>query len=112
MKVSSLKFPGVFIIEPRIFEDKRGHFLETFQAQRYSAVWDSPKICPGQSILFPTGSSARPALSTAAAPRQVSLHRPGGHLRRGLGHPEELSKLWEMDQYGLRFPGIPAVVRS
>jgi dTDP-4-dehydrorhamnose 3,5-epimerase len=44
MKVSSLKFPGVFIIEPRIFEDKRGHFLETFQVQRYSEFGIPPKF--------------------------------------------------------------------
>ena len=35
MKVSHTKLKGCVIIEPRIFGDDRGFFLETFQAARY-----------------------------------------------------------------------------
>ena len=35
MKVSHTKLKGCVIIEPRIFGDNRGFFLETFQAARY-----------------------------------------------------------------------------
>jgi dTDP-4-dehydrorhamnose 3,5-epimerase len=35
MKVSHTKLKGCVIIEPRVFGDKRGFFLETFQAVRY-----------------------------------------------------------------------------
>ncbi|MDB4194532.1 dTDP-4-dehydrorhamnose 3,5-epimerase [Gammaproteobacteria bacterium] len=35
MKVSHLKLKGCAIIEPRVFGDDRGFFLETFQAVRY-----------------------------------------------------------------------------
>lgn len=35
MKVTDTELPGVRIIEPRVFGDARGFFLETFQAQRY-----------------------------------------------------------------------------
>ena len=35
MKVSHSKLKGCVIIEPRIFGDERGFFLETFQAVRY-----------------------------------------------------------------------------
>lgn len=35
MKVTQSKLEGCRIIEPRVFGDERGFFLETFQAQRY-----------------------------------------------------------------------------
>lgn len=35
MNVISTQLPGVLIIEPKIFGDERGFFLETFQAERY-----------------------------------------------------------------------------
>jgi dTDP-4-dehydrorhamnose 3,5-epimerase len=36
MNVIETKLPGVVIIEPRVFGDERGFFLETFQQQRYT----------------------------------------------------------------------------
>lgn len=35
MNVISTSLPGVVIIEPKVFGDDRGFFLETFQAERY-----------------------------------------------------------------------------
>ena len=35
MKVEELDVPGVLLITPRVFEDRRGFFLETYQRQRY-----------------------------------------------------------------------------
>jgi len=35
MIVTELRLPGVKLIEPRVFGDQRGFFLETFQAERY-----------------------------------------------------------------------------
>jgi len=35
MKISHSKLEGCVIIEPRVFGDERGFFLETFQAARY-----------------------------------------------------------------------------
>ena len=35
MKISHSKLKGCVIIEPRVFGDERGFFLETFQADRY-----------------------------------------------------------------------------
>lgn len=36
MKVIPVDLPGLVLIEPRLFKDLRGYFLETYQAQRYS----------------------------------------------------------------------------
>ena len=37
MNIIETAIPGVLIIEPEIFGDARGFFLETFQAERYAA---------------------------------------------------------------------------
>ncbi|MGO9832261.1 MAG: dTDP-4-dehydrorhamnose 3,5-epimerase [Myxococcaceae bacterium] len=38
MNVTPTKLPGVLLVEPRVFGDARGFFLETFQAERYAAA--------------------------------------------------------------------------
>lgn len=35
MKVLETEIPEVLIVEPRVFGDQRGYFLETFQTERY-----------------------------------------------------------------------------
>ena len=35
MNVTQLDIPGVLLIEPRVFDDNRGFFLETFSSDRY-----------------------------------------------------------------------------
>jgi dTDP-4-dehydrorhamnose 3,5-epimerase len=35
VKVTATDLPGVLIIEPRVFSDERGFFLESFHAERY-----------------------------------------------------------------------------
>ena len=37
MKVTPTRLGDVLIIEPRVFGDPRGYFLETFQRERYIA---------------------------------------------------------------------------
>jgi len=38
VKITQTELPGVVIIEPKVFGDERGFFLETFQAERYGAL--------------------------------------------------------------------------
>ena len=38
MRVTPTALPGVLIIEPDVFRDPRGFFLESFQAERYAAA--------------------------------------------------------------------------
>ena len=35
MKITQMQIPGVLLVEPRIFRDSRGHFLETWNSERY-----------------------------------------------------------------------------
>lgn len=36
MKVAETSLPGVLLVEPEVFGDERGFFLESFQAKRYA----------------------------------------------------------------------------
>ena len=38
MKLVATALPGVVIVEPRVFQDRRGFFLETYHAERYGAA--------------------------------------------------------------------------
>jgi len=38
MKITETKLPGVLLIEPKVFGDERGFFLESFHAQRYADI--------------------------------------------------------------------------
>lgn len=38
MKVTETNLPGILIIEPKVYQDARGFFLETFSASRYEGV--------------------------------------------------------------------------
>ncbi|PID44659.1 MAG: dTDP-4-dehydrorhamnose 3,5-epimerase [Proteobacteria bacterium] len=38
MKVLKTKIEGVLVVEPRVFGDERGYFVETWQAKRYRAA--------------------------------------------------------------------------
>ena len=35
MKITETSIPGLLIIEPRVFEDDRGYFFESYQKERY-----------------------------------------------------------------------------
>jgi dTDP-4-dehydrorhamnose 3,5-epimerase len=38
MKVHPTEIPGVLLVEPQVFRDERGFFLEFFQARKYAAA--------------------------------------------------------------------------
>ncbi len=38
MKIIETELSGVLILEPKLFEDERGYFLEHFQAERYAGL--------------------------------------------------------------------------
>jgi dTDP-4-dehydrorhamnose 3,5-epimerase len=38
LKLTSTELPGVLLVEPKVFDDARGFFLETYQEERYAAA--------------------------------------------------------------------------
>ncbi len=59
MKVSPARLAGVLLIEPDVFGDERGYFLETWSQERYASA-----ACPARSCR--TTSRARAAARCAA----------------------------------------------
>jgi dTDP-4-dehydrorhamnose 3,5-epimerase len=54
MKVIETELPGVLIIEPKVFGDARGFFLETFHKQRYAEHG-----IPGEALEFVQDNHSR-----------------------------------------------------
>lgn len=71
MKVHPTRLPGVYLIEPRVFSDHRGFFLETWQADRYRAAQ-----IPGPFVQDNHSYSARGVLRGL----HYQLRRPQGKL--------------------------------
>jgi dTDP-4-dehydrorhamnose 3,5-epimerase len=45
MKLLPTELEGVFVIEPRVFQDPRGFFMETFHRERYEALGLRADFC-------------------------------------------------------------------
>ncbi len=54
MKVIETELPGVLIVEPRVFGDERGFFLETFHERRYARHG-----IPGKGLRFVQDNHSR-----------------------------------------------------
>ena len=59
MKVIETDLPGVLIIEPKVFPDARGFFVETYQKERYQAMGISPEFVQDNLSFSTKGTSAR-----------------------------------------------------
>ncbi|AHF04542.1 dTDP-4-dehydrorhamnose 3,5-epimerase [Marichromatium purpuratum 984] len=49
MQVIETELPGVLILEPKVFGDARGYFLETYRANRYAEFGIPPLVQDNQS---------------------------------------------------------------
>ncbi len=68
--------PDVQIIEPTVFGDDRGYFMETYQIDEFAAAGiDKPFVQDNQSRLH-QGRAARPALPDKAHPGQARPRDP------------------------------------
>jgi dTDP-4-dehydrorhamnose 3,5-epimerase len=70
MKVAETELPGVLLIEPDVYADDRGHFLETFRDVRYEAA--------GMPALFRQDNLS---FSTARVLRGLHLQHPSGQAK-------------------------------
>jgi dTDP-4-dehydrorhamnose 3,5-epimerase len=75
MKVIATKLPGVFLIEPRVFQDERGFFLETYHAERYREA--------GLDAVFVQDNHSRSTRGTLRG-LHWQVERPQGKLVRVL----------------------------
>ena len=89
MNVIETQFPGVVIIEPRIFRDDRGYFLETWSAAKYGPAGlptefaqdnlscSSPRVLRGLHYQFPIAQG-----KLVERGERRGLRRGGRHPRR------------------------------
>lgn len=73
MKVTETKLPGVLLIEPRVFGDDRGFFLETYHRDRYHEA--------GLALDFVQDNHSRSRRNTLRG-LHAQLRRPQGKLLR------------------------------
>ena len=79
MDVSATPLPGVYRVDPRVFVDQQGFFMETWQAGRRTSAYGWP-FRPGQPFSVHLRHVARPALPTGASPGQTRMGRAGRSL--------------------------------
>jgi dTDP-4-dehydrorhamnose 3,5-epimerase len=70
MKVTELEIPGVFLVEPKVFRDDRGFFVETFPKQRYGDA--------GIDVDFVQDNLSR---STKGVLRGLHIQNPAGQAK-------------------------------
>jgi dTDP-4-dehydrorhamnose 3,5-epimerase len=58
MKISQISLEGVFIIEPDVFSDERGFFLETYNQKRYQE-FDIPSTFVQDNLSFSVKNTLR-----------------------------------------------------
>ena len=91
MNIIKTKLDGVLIIEPRVFEDPRGFFMETYHAQRYRESGVGVTFCAGQPLLFVRGDVKRASLPAAPRPGEIGAGAQGGGVRCGRRYQEGIA---------------------
>src|SRR4030095_9317726 len=74
VKVTKTKLDGVLILEPQVFRDERGFFVETYNQQRYADV-------PGLDIEFVQDNHSHSTMGGLRAPHLQRTY-PQGKLVR------------------------------
>ena len=75
MRLLNTDLPGVLLVEPDVFRDSRGHFLETFHERKYREA--------GIPYSFVQDNQSRSARGTLRG-LHAQLRRPQGKLIRAL----------------------------
>ncbi|OIO66267.1 MAG: dTDP-4-dehydrorhamnose 3,5-epimerase [Zetaproteobacteria bacterium CG_4_9_14_3_um_filter_49_83] len=74
MNIIETKLPGVLIVEPKVFGDARGFFLETFHKQRYQEAG-----IPGEGLEFVQDNHSRSSKGVLRG-LHFQLENPQGKL--------------------------------
>ena len=80
------EIPGVVVIEPQVFGDDRGYFMETYQKDQFAeAGIDKEFVQDNRAV--PPGACCGPALPEEPHPGQAGARDQGRSVRRGRGLP-------------------------
>ena len=100
MNVLTCDIPGLLIIEPKVFGDARGFFLETWNRSRYRRGRTGRRLCAGQRLVLAPGHPARAAFPEPEPPGQTAPGAARGGVRCGGGHPAQFAHLREVARPG------------
>ena len=101
MKVTRTALPGVLVIEPEVYSDARGFFLESYHARRYHQQGLPLEFVQDNHSLSRHGTLRGLHAPGAAGPGQAGAGDRGGGVRRGGGHPAGVAHLRSL---GRRLP--------
>ena len=73
IKYTETDLPGVLLINPRVFEDSRGFFMETFHQKKYADAGIDHSFIQDNYSHSTTGDTERSALSTKPPSGQIGL---------------------------------------
>ena len=91
MKIASSHLNGLVVLEPEVFEDERGFFMEVFRADQFQRPGTARGFRPGQPLPLPARGPARPPFPMAAAHGQADAGHPGQRLPGRRRHPQGLA---------------------
>ena len=63
IKVTPCEIEGLYVIEPTVFKDERGYFVETYNQNDFQRSRAEYGICPGQPVHVCEGCVKRTSLS-------------------------------------------------
>ena len=87
--------PDVLELQPKVFRDARGFFLETYNQQNVRGHRNPRNFRPGQSLPLRKGDAPRPPLSIAPCAGQALPRDRGRSVGRGRGHSIGLADISE-----------------
>lgn len=88
--------PGVFLVEPNVFKDDRGFFMETYHHKRYSEEGIDQAF--GQPLTLTTVDAQRASLSIAQPSGEAGLCDIRTSSRHCSGHTVRFSYIRAMDR--------------
>ena len=96
MNVIPGQLQGLLLIEPKVFGDARGFFMETWNLRKYQEAGIRRRFRSGQHLCLTPGRLARTSFPESQFPRQAGLGAAGRGVRRRGGHPAPFSDLRQM----------------
>lgn len=99
MKIEPTTIPDVLVIVPDLFEDERGFFMETYQAQHFNTLGITAKFVQDNHSGSVQACPARFALPDPAASGKTCASGSRGSLRRRRGLTEKFRHIREVGRY-------------
>ena len=96
LKVTPTQLPDVLLLEPRVFRDDRGFFLESYNEATLAGLGIHPPLRSGQPLLLSAKRIPRIALPDLPRAGKIGESGQRRNLRRSRGPAAQLAQFWKM----------------